>query len=581
MHVSVAIVGGGPRGLSVLERICGLSQTHWDSLTVHIIDPNPPGSGTHYPDQPQYLLMNTIAGQVTMFRTGDSAAEGHPISGPSLAEWAGVAEDTYLPRGVLGHYLAYSYQRLQRHAPATVTIHEHRASAEALRAQDHSWVLNLFDGSIIAADFVFLTTGHGKNHPTPEDHLVQQFIADHRRTNPRLRYIRSCYPLQQLDTIDSGARVAVRGLGLSAIDTVAALTVGRGGRFAPGTEGDLTYHPSGDEPQIYAYSRSCRIFSPRAVNQKSVADTYLPSFLTAKKIRRLRLESGQLDFEEQLLPLLLADMRMAAESVSTGAHSGDINAILSPPIHGRRRTLGEYQSTFVDFLTADEVRAAQGNLRNPIKAATDALRDMREELRLAVEHRGLTPDSHKRFSQVYAPILNAVAAGPPASRSREWRALFRSGVLRLGPGATIHNDADSGEFVIEGGFQSSPPARCDVVVGASVDPFLPDRDSSPLTRSLLAAGAARPFENGWFRPGGFDIDTAGRLIGANGSVTPNICALGHIAEGARYFTNMLPAPGIDSRVTADAAAAVEAMSDHLLNTGSYRDEPVATQGVTQ
>ncbi|GAB2710026.1 FAD/NAD(P)-binding protein [Kitasatospora kifunensis] len=573
-HVSVAIVGGGPRGLSVLERICGLPQTSWDTLSIHLIDPNHPGSGTHYPSQPSYLLMNTIAGQVTMFRTGDSNAPGRPIAGPSLAEWAGVSEDTYLSRGVLGRYLAHCYRILRRQAPDSIRIHEHRAAAETLRTlRDGSWVLNLSDGAIVAADFVFLTTGHGTNHPTTEDQVVQQFVADHRRANPRLRYIRSCYPLQKLDTIESGARVAVRGMGLSAIDAVASLTVGRGGRFLPGPDGGLVYRPGGDEPRIHVYSRSGRIFSPRAVNQKTPADVYRPSFLTADELAKLRLAHGQLDFESHLLPLLRADLRTAAESVGEsfgepGSGISDlreVESMLRQPEPGRPRTLGAYQSALVDFLGVDERRAAEGNLTNPVKAAADALRDLRDELRRAVEHRGLTPESHQRFCRLYAPMLNAVAAGPPASRSREWRALFAAGILHLGagPGATARLDSQSAEFVLESGQQSSPPTRCDVLVGASVDPFLPEQDTSPLTRSLLAAGHARPFTNGWFQPGGFDVDTAGRLINTDGSAVPNICALGHITEGAHYFTNMLPAPGVDSRITADAAAAVQAMVDHL------------------
>ncbi|MER7846136.1 FAD/NAD(P)-binding protein [Kitasatospora sp. NPDC096077] len=563
-------MGGGPRGLSILERICGIPQISWESLSIHLIDPNQPGSGTHYPSQANHLLMNTVAGQVTVFRTGDSNASGQPASGPSLAEWAGVPGNTYLPRSVLGRYLAHCYRLLRRQAPDTIRVHEHRATAHTLRAlRDRSWVLNLSDGAIVAADFVFLTTGHGTNHPTTDDQAIQQFVADHRRANPRLRYVRNCYPLQKLDAIEPGARVAVRGMGLSAIDAVASLTVGRGGRFVTGADGEPVYRPSGDEPRIHVYSRSGRVFSPRAVNQKTPADTHRPSVLTQEELVRLRLTHGQLDFESQVLPLLRAELRTAAQAAG-GATGGaadlpDVESLLRRPVPGPLRTLDEQQAELVDFLATDERRAAEGNLGNPVKAAADALRDLRDGLRLAVEHRGLTPASHQQFCQVYAPMLNAVAAGPPASRSREWRALFAAGTLHLGagPGATARPDPDGAGFVLDGARQSSPPTRFDVLVGASIDPFLPEHDASPLTRSLLSAGHARPFANGWFRPGGFDVDTAGRLIDADGSVVPNLCALGHLTEGAHYFTNMLPAPGVDSRITADAAAAVQAMVDHL------------------
>ncbi|KPH99006.1 hypothetical protein OK074_6131 [Actinobacteria bacterium OK074] len=110
-------------------------------------------------------------------------------------------------------------------------------------------------------------------------------------------------------------------MGLSAIGTVARLTAGRCGRFVPGPDGDLVYRPSGDEPRIHAYSCGCRIFSPRAVNQKKPTDMYRPSFLTAEKVRELRLTYGRLDFDRHLLPLLRDDMRKAAESAANLSES--------------------------------------------------------------------------------------------------------------------------------------------------------------------------------------------------------------------------------------------------------------------
>ncbi|MFL6121393.1 FAD/NAD(P)-binding protein [Actinophytocola sp.] len=585
MRSSIAIVGVGPRGLSILERLCDAGPTRRNDLTVHLIDPNPAGSGAHYPEQANHLLMNTVAGQVSMFRTGDSATE-MPVSGLGLAEWAGVDDNVYLPRSVLGRYLTYPYRRFRRAAANRCTLREHRARATQLRLlHDRSWAIHLSDDSTVRADFVFLTTGHGANHPGPEDERLLRFADDFASTNRRLRHLPTCYPLWQLDTIDPASRVAVRGMGLSAIDVVASLTAGRGGRFVPRRGGGLTYRPSGQEPRLFVYSRSGRVFWPRATNQKAPADTYQGTFLTADVVGALRATHGQLDFDEHVLPLLLADMRAAATSTGTVPEPARIDSVLRPRRLPSHRTLDEYQAAIVDFLAMDEVRAAEGNLRDPVKAATDALRDLRDNLRSAVEHRGLTPESHERFCRVHAPLMDTVAAGPPLSRAQEWRALFESGILRLGsgPAPRVRTDEESGTFVIDGDHRSSPATQCDVIVGAAVDRFMPERDTSSLVRSLLTAGHARGFRNGPFSPGGFDIDTAGRLVGADGTVAPNICAVGHLTEGPHYFTNMLPAPGLDSRVTADAAVAVDAMAEHLLRIEASRGEPVGvgTRGLMQ
>src|SRR3954469_7112962 len=58
----VAIVGAGPRGTSVLERLLANQRLRADgtSLQIHLIDPYPPGSGHVWRrDQSRLFLMNT------------------------------------------------------------------------------------------------------------------------------------------------------------------------------------------------------------------------------------------------------------------------------------------------------------------------------------------------------------------------------------------------------------------------------------------------------------------------------------------------------------------------------------------
>lgn len=68
--IQIAIVGAGPRGTSCLEHICASVQEllHCDGkLTVHVVDPYPPGPGRVWRlDQPPQLLMNTVASQITV-----------------------------------------------------------------------------------------------------------------------------------------------------------------------------------------------------------------------------------------------------------------------------------------------------------------------------------------------------------------------------------------------------------------------------------------------------------------------------------------------------------------------------------
>src|SRR6266478_2789923 len=122
MTGSVAIIGLGSRGLGVLERIAALAGP--DEITIEVIDPSCTGAGVHDVSQPDYLLLNTTCGQVSMYPDQVSVGAETAAKGPSLYEWAAsrglrLAADgftvgaagrelrptDFLPRRLLGEYL--------------------------------------------------------------------------------------------------------------------------------------------------------------------------------------------------------------------------------------------------------------------------------------------------------------------------------------------------------------------------------------------------------------------------------------------------------------------------------------------
>ncbi len=137
--VNIVIVGAGPRGLSVFERVVALyadRKPGW-SLDIHLVDPAEPGQGTHSSAQPDHLLTNTVAGQITLFADSSVRDAGPVRPGPSFLDWARAAgyrrvdrrfvrtttdgeeidEDDYLPRAMLGEYLTYVYDLLANALP--------------------------------------------------------------------------------------------------------------------------------------------------------------------------------------------------------------------------------------------------------------------------------------------------------------------------------------------------------------------------------------------------------------------------------------------------------------------------------
>lgn len=151
-RIQIAIIGAGPRGLSVLERLCANERrnpTH-SAVTVHVVDPSAPGAGQVWrSDQSQHLLMNTVASQITIYTDDSVRTEGPIEPGPSLYEWAKdiacesadgatlaearrLGPNTYPTRAFYGSYLRATFERVVRSAPAHVSIEVHRSRAVAM-----------------------------------------------------------------------------------------------------------------------------------------------------------------------------------------------------------------------------------------------------------------------------------------------------------------------------------------------------------------------------------------------------------------------------------------------------------------
>jgi hypothetical protein len=83
---TIVIVGAGPRGAGLLERLAaGAPELHPDGLSVHLVDPYPPGAGRIWRHaQSPLLAMNSMAADVTMYTDDSVVCEGPIVPGPSF-----------------------------------------------------------------------------------------------------------------------------------------------------------------------------------------------------------------------------------------------------------------------------------------------------------------------------------------------------------------------------------------------------------------------------------------------------------------------------------------------------------------
>ncbi|WP_272264210.1 FAD/NAD(P)-binding protein [Streptomyces xanthophaeus] len=645
-HAEVCLVGAGPRGLSVLERLCAQEgkSPRWDSLTVHVVDPDPPGSGRVWrPSQSRHLLMNTVASQVTVYTDASVRIDGPLDEGPSLYEWAKSLEsgalepgpvaaydeeilaevgrlgpDTYPTRALYGCYLTWVFHQVVANAATHVTVLTHAQRAVALGDSDtdagHTGpqTVVLEDGTrLTGLAAVVLAQGHVPAKLTDTERELTGFAAEH-----GLTYLAPSNPADvDLSGIGPGEHVVLRGLGLNFFDYLALFTYGRGGVFDR-VDGRLVYRPSGREPRLYAGSRRGVPYQARGENEKGAHGRYYPRLLTAGYISQLRARDSRrsIDFAADLWPLVSKEvcgvyyaalLAARGELPPTSAEFTELY-LHAEPGEAEDRLLDEAgiapaerwdwqrvarpygadecidQATFRTWLRGhldEDVRLArQGNVSGPVKAALDVLRDLRNELRLAIDHGGLSAESHRDgLDRWYTPLNAYLSIGPPASRIEEMAALMDAGVLDVtGPGLRVSADAHDPLgpcFTVTSSDIPDVLVRATVLVEARLPEIDLRRTADPLMNQLLRTGQCRPYRiPGEDRTGGADYETGGlavserpyHLIDVRDVPHPRRFAYGVPTESVHWVTAAGIRPGVGSVTLEDSdaiAAAVLAVGE--------------------
>ncbi|MBW4701797.1 FAD/NAD(P)-binding domain-containing protein [Micromonospora sp. RL09-050-HVF-A] len=617
--LSVCVVGMGPRGLCVLERLVTNAAADPDRpVRIDVVDPYPPGAGRVWrADQSDRLLMNTVASQVTVFTDPTVELAGQLREGPSLYEWArfqvlmgdlaqfpsdvaeelrGVGPDTYSTRRLFGHYLTWVYHRVVATAPANVSVHAHATVAVAVWDEsDGRQCVQLQTGDRLPGlDAVVLAQGHFPVTPTVQEQKLAEFAVER-----GLTYILPANPADvDLSMVRPGEPTLLRGLGLCFFDYLALLTEGRAGRYVRGDDGQLTYLPSGLEPQLLAGSRRGIPYRARGRNEKGAHGRHEPRVLTVELVERLRTapDATPLDFMTDLWPLIAKEVetvfyvavlrrrgcrgkarRFEAEYLAVPRGDGqeeqirerygiterwDWDAVLDPARDETFADPAALQEWMLRYLQEDADTAQEGNVSGPLKAAMDVLRDLRNEVRLAVDHGGLRGSSHRHhLDDWYTPMNAFLSIGPPAHRVEQLAALIRAGVLRVvGAGMRVSPCPEQGGFLVE---SPRTPGTRDVVT-AMIEARLPEvdlrRTADPLLGWMLAHRSCTPHvvsdqEAQPHVTGGLAV--TGRPfhpVTAAGERHARRFVFGVPTEGAHWATAAGARPGVNSVMLGDADA---------------------------
>ncbi|MFD8653699.1 FAD/NAD(P)-binding protein [Streptomyces mirabilis] len=540
MKASLVIVGAGPRGTGLIERIAANAPELYagSGLDIHLVDPHPPGAGRIWREaQSPLLWMNSHAEDVTMFTDETVVMDGPVRPGPTLHEWAAIDGRTFADRQLQGAYLSWVHEQAVAALPPDVTVHHHPCRALRVSGPREGRQQVWLEGRPrpLLADLVVLALGHLDAELDQEQgelatyahahdlvHLPPDFTAD-----------------SDLSSLAPGEPVLVRGFGLAFVDLMVLLTEGRGGRY----DGD-TYLPSGREPVLYVGSRRGVPYHSKIGYDWTGERPPLPRFFGPAEVDALLARPEGFDFRRDVWPSIEKELGFA--------HYHRLFTV-----HPERTAIA-----WTDF----EEKYAAGEAAEREALVTSAVPDPADRLDLAALDRpldGVRYASHEEFQDglrayvegdlrrrhdpgnspdlavflgllsVYGQLIRLgdvgpwwhgffsyLASGPPGPRLRQMLALSRAGVVRF-VGADMAVVAEDGVFRAS---SATVPGET-IEARALVESRLPEptvgRALDPLLRELHADGAVETPE------GLLRVDRSdGRILDRGGRPHPRRFALG-------------------------------------------------------
>ena len=482
----LAIVGCGPRGLQCLEAISRrLSTQELAELEIVVFEPALyPGAGCVYdPRQPQWLRMNFASQYIDFWRT---SRDSQTTRNDSLIDWLSqyypqyAATDEYIPRAIVGEYLHECFcivrDRLDRITQLTVVC----SAIWQVVCGERNWMVR-YEGLTVPFDEVVVTTGHEGLRISPS---LASFcsLADN-------------HPFGDLEQIAPQCTLMIRGFGLTAIDRLLTLTLGRGGHCI--SSGLLPrYCRSGNEPALIdLQSRTGRpMLAKPTAKVEPISDDFWKSYRAA--------------FCEQALSW------RDIWSIVTSASAALVTEA------GTSTTMSEVDNWFRDWsrLTMDHTMARHSLMQSyvvaigkrPIDipfALGESWRKVYPQLVEFIGHGKLSANDWQNYRRV-ADEMERIAFGPPAESVGIILSLIRAKLVRIG-------------------HQSSEIKTYDAVLDAVIAGPHEHADSGPLA-GLIASRAIAVDEIS----GAVKVDEAGRPLGdADGLAVVGLAVFGRATEG--------------------------------------------------
>jgi 2,3-diaminopropionate biosynthesis protein SbnA len=581
----IAIIGGGPKGTYGFERLAAQFKAHppKGKVEIHVYNRSPYfGAGdTYRPDQPSYLVINNPVGDINMW-TGESppGVAENPLP---ATEWLQqektpiVGPEDYVPRAMVGAYLQAGFHAIANRLPAGVSGSYIVGEVSGITKEGERYALRITTPGGHTQhiphhyDHLLFATGHPQSRQVPPNPPLAEQLASPTGATV-VPYI---YPVdKKLSAIKSGEKVAIKGMGLTFIDAVLALTEGRGGGFARESFGRLSYHPSGQEPQVmYPFSRHGWPMIPRTPPPAAQEDL---SFFTGPALDNLRKQQpgGKLDFKTHIWSLLEQEMLVAfyhRQMINEGVKD-DLSACATFPevqhyIEGYHRNYpneerfhpksflkpwqyeacreGQSFTSYIQsYLTFYIEEAQKREEQSPWAAVSGVWRRATPIFGEYYQFGGLTPGSQQYVDHTVRPLLNRVTFGPPVGNAKKLVALIRAGLLdfSVARNPTLQMDKQQQQCTLTGS-HSDYTVGINGIIDARIPKVSITGQQDALYNTMLDQQLISPFQNTGpehsYAPGSLAMTAEGFTIDGQGHVNEAIAVTGTPTEGVTFDNDTL------------------------------------------
>ncbi|MCK6209229.1 FAD/NAD(P)-binding protein [Georgenia sp. EYE_87] len=613
----VVVVGGGPRGVALVERLTARHEGP-HPLSVALVDAVEVGAGaTWRTDQTPHFLNNTYAAHTTVYPDDSTPMDGPVTPGPDLVAWAAsrevppdrpawVAEElrglrpwSFPSRRLQGVY--FREQLAAVVARGRVELSEVVGTVVDVAADGLVRVVRLADGRTLRARVVVLAQGMVQGRRSGRTRAFVGAAAAH-----GLVYVEPGMPAERdWSVLPASEDVLVAGLGANFFDVVAQLTAGRGGRFVAGSSPfDLTYLPSGREPHLLVGSRRGLPYRSKSF-YGGLPPRYVPRIATPDWFETAARVPEQ-DFASCIWPQLarelalahLATLRERRPAAVRATSDGELVARLAgvplEDLTGVVRELADPEwwidvsrldrpdvvrpdgaewDAWVDGWRAAELDSITRPLLSPRAAVNRAFAALRVQVGRLVSAGAIDAGSVATDIQGWFDALGlALASGPPPERTAQLLALVEAGVVEL-VGEQMTVTVEDGAFVARSAVRGRVH-RARAFAETRMSKGHVDITGDPLLRSLVDSGRARLHSRP--TPDGRSVTlrsldvSADRflLLDAAGDADERVVVLGIPAGDVQPGSAIGATPGTPSPLLAGAdraaAHALELVRPHVL-----------------